>query len=242
MSASVVAAIMYNYLLAPRDEPISVLFCCAQHRKIEFVSPFWRMLKYGQRSASEWKLLLHTANLCQMKYFFKIRSFIFSLTLKLPEYDWIFCAVHFFPPFHLLSSPLQYKLQFVGILLFIILGVSYYWKRWDLCSRGLKVAQELKMSPHWLRVWGTWVKRTWTLHWLWTCWSAARSVPSCVCYILAQMLGAGAASAIMRRSKESSFFIISKNFSCNINHYNHSDYKVTFSQITNHCCWFVFCR
>uniref|UniRef100_A0A8C9ZQ91 Uncharacterized protein n=1 Tax=Sander lucioperca TaxID=283035 RepID=A0A8C9ZQ91_SANLU len=118
----------------------------------------------------------------------------------------------FFPPFHLLSSPLQYKLQFVGILLFIILGGV---KGCSGAEDVTTLAQSLgHMSEAHL--------------------NSALALDLLVsCQI--SMLGAGAASAIMRRSKESSFFIISKNFSCNINHYNHSDYKVTFSQITNHC-------
>uniref|UniRef100_A0A8C9ZQA9 Aquaporin 1a (Colton blood group), tandem duplicate 2 n=1 Tax=Sander lucioperca TaxID=283035 RepID=A0A8C9ZQA9_SANLU len=51
MSASVVAAIMYNYLLAPRDEPISVLFCCAQHRKIEFIRKWVQQITIAMTAA-----------------------------------------------------------------------------------------------------------------------------------------------------------------------------------------------
>lgn len=55
MSAGVVAALLYNYLLAPRDEPFSeqtrVLFCCGSTLENEIREPLLEDAKERSKEA-----------------------------------------------------------------------------------------------------------------------------------------------------------------------------------------------
>lgn len=59
MSASVVAALLYNYLLAPRDEPFNeqtqILFCCDSTTENEIREPLLEDVKEWSKKHSDWK-------------------------------------------------------------------------------------------------------------------------------------------------------------------------------------------
>lgn len=132
--------------------------------------------------------------------------------------------------------------EFVGMLLFIFIGLSAITGKDATGSLEKiaqeKIAQELKVALAFAlaiatlaqslgHVSGAHLNPAISLGLLVSCQISALR---CLCYILAQMLGAVAASAIVSGySKKGSLGVNAvRGFQCNINHCIHSNYTVTF--------------